>query len=153
MYDIIIIRLEETNQGALGVMLVFGLIFCFTLEPDANDPDKFSVPAGVYLCRRFHGAKYPNTFEIIVPGHTAILFHAGNVEADTDACVLLGSTTGKLKGNRAVLNSGATFQRFMEETQHRAEFDLLIEDRFPRFPAGTPERPPRPETKAPALSP
>ena len=153
MHDVIIVRLEETSQGALGVMVLFGVIFCFTLEPDSNDPEKFIVQAGEYRCRRFHGVKWRNTFEIIVPGHTAILFHAGNVEADTDACVLLGSTTGKLKGDRAVLNSGATFKAFLNLTQQHAEFELLIEDRFLRFPAGTPERPPKPETKAPALSP
>ena len=108
MYDVIIIRLEESEAGVLGVMLVFGLIFCFTLEPDAGDPEKFSIPAGPYHCRRFHGPKWRNTFEIMVPGHTAVLFHAGNVEADTRGCILLGSQVGKLKGNRAVLNSGAT---------------------------------------------
>jgi len=130
MYDVIIVRLEESDQGLIGVMVVFGVVFCFTLEPDSNDPKKFSVPAGSYRCRRFHGFKWRNTFEIIVPNHTAILFHAGCIEADTDACVLLGSSTSKLKGDRAVLNSGATFKTFMELTQHRAEFDLLIKDCF-----------------------
>jgi len=128
MYEVIIVRLEETSQGILGVMLIYGQIFCFTLEPDANDPDRFSIPAGMYHCRRFRGTKWPTTFEILVPGHTALLFHAGNVEADTEGCILLGETTSKLTGHRAVLNSGRTFARFMELTQHRSDFDLLVKD-------------------------
>jgi hypothetical protein len=49
-----------------------------------------------------------------VPGRTLILFHAGNRVGNTEGCILLGETIGKLSGNRAVLNSGVTFKRFME---------------------------------------
>jgi len=125
-----IIRLEQTSQGALGVLLLDGEIFCFTLEPDAKEPDKLYIFPGVYRCRRFHGMKWPNTFEIIVAGHSAVLFHAGNTEADTLGCVLLGATTGKLKGQRAVLNSGATFQAFLNITKDLDEFVLLVEDSY-----------------------
>jgi len=123
-----IVRLEQTAQGALGSLLLDGEIFCFTLEPDQDEKCKLCIPPGHYQCRRFHGTKWPNTFEIIVPGHTAVLFHAGNTEADTLGCILLGATTGKLKGNRAVLNSGATFQAFLERTKELPSFDLTIED-------------------------
>lgn len=130
MYEVYIIRLEMTNQGALGVMLVFGEIFCITLEPDKDEQGKLYIPAGRYRCKRFNGKKWPNTFEIIVPGHTAVLFHSGNVEADTRGCVLLGSTAGKLKGQRAVLNSGATFQAFLDLLRHRDSFGLGIKDNY-----------------------
>ena len=116
-----IIRLERSPQGMLGVLLIDGAIFCFTLEPS----DTFVKP-GNYHCRRFHGAKWPDTFEIIVPGHSAVLFHAGNVEADTEGCVLLGATVGKLKGDRAVLNSGDTFRRFLEATREEQCFSLFV---------------------------
>ena len=125
-----IVRLEESDQGALGVFLFQGVIFCFTLEPDKNDKGRPQIPQGVYHCQRFHGTKWPNTFEILVPGHTAVLFHSGNVEADTKMCVLLGATTGKLKGNRAVLNSGTTFEAFMKRLSDVNEFSLFVEDRY-----------------------
>jgi len=123
-----IIRLEQTDQGSLGVLLLNDEIFCFTLEPDMWDASKGHIPAGEYQCRRFHGTKWPDTFEVIVQDHTAVLFHAGNTEADTLMCVLLGATTGKLKGNRAVLNSGNTFSAFMSRLYGFMEFTLEVRD-------------------------
>ncbi len=118
-------RLEKTAQGFIGVLLINGTIFCFTLEKD----DTFLKP-GSYHCQRFSGTKWPDTFEIIVPGHTAVLFHAGNVEADTQGCILLGATTGRLKGNRAILNSGATFKAFIDMMYGRDSFNLFINERI-----------------------
>jgi hypothetical protein len=125
-----IVRLESALDGALGVLLLDSKIFCFTLEPDITETKKLYIPQGEYLCKRFHGIKWPNTFEIVVAGHTAVLFHAGNVEADTHGCILLGATVGKLKGQRAVLNSGETFNNFMERCFNLMRFNLLIEDRY-----------------------
>ena len=125
-----LIRLEHSSQGAVGVLLIDGEIHSFTLEPDAADPKKPQIKQGVYAVRRFHGAKWKDTFEIVVLGHTAVLFHAGNTEADTRMCVLLGSTVGKLKGNRAVLNSGTSFSSFMKKMGDDQEAVLFVEDRY-----------------------
>lgn len=116
-----LVRLEKSEQGLIGVLKINGAVFCMTLEPDTT----FLKP-GCYHCERFHGAKWPDTFEIKVPGHTAVLFHAGNVEADTKGCVLLGSSAGKLKGERAVLNSGQTFRLFLEEFKGEQWFPLFV---------------------------
>lgn len=123
-----LIRVEDSPQGALGVLLLDKEVFACTLEPDSADPSKGHIKPGVYDCLRFHGTKWPNTFEIKVPGHTAVLFHAGNVEADTMMCVLLGSSFGKLKGQRAVLNSGMTFKEFLERTKSMNSFTLFVDD-------------------------
>ncbi len=125
-----IVRLEQSDQGAIGVMLIDGVIFCFTLEPDINERGKLYITQGSYHCQRFHGNKWKDTFEIVVPGHTAVLFHSGNTEADTLGCILLGATTGKLKGQRAVLNSGNTFKEFLETTKSLDAFNLFIEDKY-----------------------
>ena len=124
-----IVRLEQSLDGAIGVLLLDSKIFCFTLQPDSED-SKYHIPAGEYLCKRFHGIKWTNTFEIIVPDHTALLIHPGNVEADTNGCTLVGSSVGKLKGNRAVQNSGKTFEDFMNRCFNLMQFKLLIEDRY-----------------------
>jgi len=125
-----LVRLEQSDEGALGVLVIDGVIQCFTLEPDVDDKLKPQIKQGSYHCQRFHGTKWKDTFEIVVPGHTAVLFHAGNTEADTQMCILLGATTGKLKGERAVLNSGDTFKAFMALMGKDQEFVLFIEDRY-----------------------
>ena len=58
------------------------------------------------------------------------MFHSGNTEYHTEGCVLLGQYPGKLGENRAVLNSGATFKRFMERMKNHEEFDLEIVDLY-----------------------
>lgn len=129
-----IIRCEHSPVGALGVLLFNGEIFCYTLQPDAYDPQRFYIPAGQYIARRFNGTKWKDTFEIVRPGtngvdgHTALLFHSGNIEEHTYGCILLGETVGKLKGNRAVLNSGNTFKTFLKYTENVNSFPLTIID-------------------------
>jgi len=129
-----IVHLEQSEQGALGALLFDGEIFCFTLQPDVNDPKRFYIPTGDYVCRRFHGTKWPDTFEVVRPGtdnvdgHKYLLFHAGNVETDSEGCILLGSSVSKLKGYRSVSNSGLTFKLFLDHTKHVNEFPLKIVD-------------------------
>jgi hypothetical protein len=121
-----IIRVEESEQGIIGVMLMNKEAFCCTLEPDHDDNEP-CIPAGSYTCKRVISPKFGETFEITnVPGRTHVLFHAGNVEEHTHGCVLEGQYFGKLKGARAVLNSGATFKQFMAKLQSIDEFDLSI---------------------------
>jgi hypothetical protein len=83
------IRAESTPSGSVGILAIDGIIHSWTLQPDPTD-EHFHIPAGTYPYKRFHGAKHPDTFEIVVPGHTALLFHPGNSEADTEGCILLG---------------------------------------------------------------
>jgi hypothetical protein len=128
-----IVRLEHSLQGELGALLFDGVIFCFTLQPDSLDTLRFHIPEGNYIAKRFHGTKWPNTFEIVgegTKGHSALLFHAGNTEVDSLGCTLLGSSVGKLKGYRAVSNSGLTFKLFLEFTKNVDSFPLKIIDCF-----------------------
>ena len=125
-----LVRLEQSSHGALGAFLIDGEIHSFTLEPDATDPKKPQIKQGVYHVQRFHGTKWKDTFEIVVPDHVAVLIHAGNTEADTRMCILLGESVGKLKGDRAVLNSGYSFKSFMQRMGDDQEATLFIEDRY-----------------------
>lgn len=126
MRELKIVRLEETDQGAIGVLLIDGLVHCFTLEPDSGDKKKSQIPLGSFHVRRFHGAKWKDTFEIVVPGHTAVLFHSGNTEEHTQMCVLLGEKEGWLKGDRAVLESGKAFEAFMKIMGGDQEAKLFV---------------------------
>ena len=126
-----IIRIEESNEGSIGVLRLGHQPFCCTLEPPDRDNQKniSCIPTGSYTARRVKSPKYGDTFEITsVPGRSWVLIHAGNVVKHTKGCVLLGQYFGKLKGDRAVLNSGKTFRAFLEATAGLDAFELEIRE-------------------------
>ena len=99
-------------------------LFCATLEPPdrLNRKNRSSIPAKQYRIERTLSGRWGETFEICdIPGRNLVRFHPGNRVKDTEGCPLLGEYWGKLAGDRAVLNSGKTFERFM---QLMAGFDV-----------------------------
>lgn len=113
-----LIRLEERfKYGTFGVLLISEEVFCVTLEPPDwnNVVGRSSIPAQQYTCIRHNSPRFGETFKVVnVPGRSDILFHPGNLLPDTTGCIVLGQHFGKLQGNRGVLASGKTFERFMK---------------------------------------
>jgi len=113
-----IVRLESSDDGAIGALLFNERVFSWTLEPNSGDPEKPQIPAGTYPVRKFSGYKWKKTIEIIVPGHTAVLFHSGNIEKHTEMCVLMARYPGYLKPKgkihnvRAILDSSSIYKQF-----------------------------------------
>lgn len=127
---LIIPRLEQTEEGALGTLLFDGRLFCTTLEPDAGDPERNQIPAGIHPIKRFPGfpgSKFKNTIEVIVPDHTAVLFHNGCIEKHSEMCVLLAYEPGYLFASghkvRAILNSRKAYKRFQQVVVPSIRFD------------------------------
>ena len=128
-----LIRLEDSKAGTFGVLKINKSVFCATLEPpdNMNAQNISSIPVKQYLCNKRISKKYGETFEVKnVPGRSDILFHAGNVVDNTKGCILLGQYFGKLRGNRAVLNSGFTFKKFMSIMKGQNRFHLTITEKF-----------------------
>lgn len=126
-----LIRLEESEQGTIGVLLIDAEVFCFTLEPSdqLNAVNRSSIPAQQYICKKVESPRFGRTYEVsFVPGRSQVLFHPGNTASDTEGCILLGETVGKLKGKRAVLNSGTTFRRFMTVLNKEEKFHLTVKE-------------------------
>lgn len=136
MFDPIIkiIRVENNpHYGTIGMMVLHGELFCSTLEPPFYDnmQNISCIPEGQYQCSKKNSPKYGQTYEVRhVPNRSNILFHAGNLVADTQGCILLGQYPGKLRGNRAILNSGDTFLRFMSVLAGVDTFSLTIVSNF-----------------------
>ena len=125
-----LIRLEESFGGTVGVLKINKEIFCFTLEPPdwLNKRDISSIPAQQYHCVSYKSDRY-KTYQVSnVPGRSKVLFHAGNTADHTAGCILLGSSVGKLRGDRAVLNSGNTFKEFMAKTKGYITLHLTIKE-------------------------
>ena len=127
-----IIRIEDNFQfGTFGVLLIQTEIFCVTLEPHefSNKRNISCIPPGNYECERTVSLSFGTTYEINnIPDRDNVLFHAGNEVEDTEGCVIVAEKFGKLKGNRAVLNSGKTFTEFMNTMHPYEKFRLTIKE-------------------------
>ncbi|MCK4883583.1 MAG: hypothetical protein KAS30_01805 [Candidatus Diapherotrites archaeon] len=112
MKNIEIARLEKTEDGIRGVLLIEGIIFCYTLE----HPTKF-LKSGTYPAKFEHSNKFNRKlYELKATGdRTEIKIHIGNTMADTEGCPLLGLSLGKYKGKWAVLESGSAVDLFHAE--------------------------------------
>lgn len=112
-----ITRLEENyTYGTFGILRLQKEVFCVTLEPPdrLNEPFVSSIPAQQYIMERDISRSYGETFKVQnVPNRTWIFFHPGNYIHNTEGCIILGQYFDKLRGDRAVLNSGQTFNKFM----------------------------------------
>jgi len=129
-----LIRLEEDfKDGTFGVLKINKEVFCVTLEPPdiENARNISSIPAQQYVCRRVDSPRYGDTFEICdVPFRTNVLVHPGNQVIHTQGCVLLAQHFGKLRGDRAVLNSGNTFRAFLSRMTMHNTFHLTIKEEY-----------------------
>ncbi|MBI9078319.1 MAG: hypothetical protein JEY79_01105 [Pseudodesulfovibrio sp.] len=125
-----LIRYDQDQGGTFGVLILDGRPFCSTLEPmdKGNVANVSCIPGDTtYICGIVDSPKYGPTFEVQgVPGRSHILIHSGNLVEHTKGCILLGKYEGKLKGNRAVLNSGETFRHFLSMCVGLTEFPLEI---------------------------
>ena len=115
-----IVRLEHSDQGDIGVWLFDGVIFCYTLQPDETNQGRFHLPAGDFICTKYNSPTHGMTFIIHRPETP--------ISVDTLGCTCVASSVGKLKGNRAILNSGLTFQLFQEFTKDVDSFPLKVID-------------------------
>lgn len=119
-------RWAHTEHGTLGRIGRW-----YTLEDRwlDNRHGVSAIPTGEYLCRldRYHKGGYP-AYEVTgVPGRSRILIHAGNTDADTEGCILIGRRLGVLSGRIAVLESRVALAEFMAEMGGR-DFRLVIRD-------------------------
>lgn len=126
-----LIRLEESLWGTFGVLKINKRVFCVTLEPSdqENLPNRSSIPTQQYRCRLHKSPRFGTTYRVEgVPGRSQILFHPGNLISDTEGCILLAQHFGKIRGERGVLNSGATFRQFLAAVSGHDELHLTVRE-------------------------
>lgn len=105
--------------------------FCVTLEHSYNLQAK--LQPGIYTCVRgthaLHNGVPFETFEITgVPGHSGILFHAGNFNRHSEGCVLVGHTiaTDPVTGDEMITGSKDEFAQFMARLDGVDSFQLDV---------------------------
>lgn len=134
--DLELVRVAVSPEGAWGVLLVDGvpaglvtLERTYPLHEDApRGAQVVKIPAGRYLCRRtrYHRGGY-ETYEVTgVEGHSRLLFHRGNVEEDSEGCILVGRRFGWLGIRPAVLESTSAWLDFTRLCAGRSAFALRV---------------------------
>lgn len=133
--DLALVRTELRMDGIFSeVREISGDMLFVSLEHAFQDPFGAFVPKipdGIYTCvrgmHRLFGMIHDfETFEITgVSGHTGLLFHTGNLNADSNGCVILGMNLAQISGMQAVSQSREAFAEFMS-LQASDEFILTV---------------------------
>lgn len=136
MKTLIIRRVVTGPKGTFGALIFENVPFAVTLEPEwldnrpmTKDEQGSCIPAGEYYCERVNSPRFGKTFEITnVPHRTHILFHKGNVEDNSDGCVLVAEKYGQLNGQSGILDSVGGFTEFLNLLSHDDKFRLVVVD-------------------------
>lgn len=99
-------RNRTTAAGTFGQLSADGEDLCFTLEDPVREVEgqpvaswkvhgQTAIPQGEYLVTLENSPRFgPDTLTVNgVPGFTGVRMHAGNTQADTEGCPLLGMET------------------------------------------------------------
>ena len=127
-----LVRLEHNETEILGVLLLDGQLFSYTLElPWRSNTRSIScIPTGHYQCERYDSPRFGNAWGILdVVGRSGIVLgHVGNDHSDTTGCILLGKYPGQITnpGPRAVTNSAQTCAALQARTHDLVEMQLAI---------------------------
>ena len=93
-----LIRNKSSSKSTIGRLLIDGVFQCWTLE-DVVRPAKIAhetaIPAGTYKVIITESARFKRRLPLLVgvPGFDGIRIHPGNSAADTDGCILVGTST------------------------------------------------------------
>jgi len=124
-------RFEKNSAGIFSNLSSLGSPKAFaTLEPSyLFDHEWISkIPTGIHECvRGIHELKNGviiETFMVMDPGHSGILFHVGNWPIDSHGCILVGS----FKLGNAVFQSKKAFALFLKSQEGCKSFQLEVLD-------------------------
>lgn len=117
------------EDGCFSVLLWDGQPFAISVER-TFEKLRTVIMQGAYKCTRSTYIKGGyETFEIQVEGHTRVLFHKGNVEEESEGCVLVAESFGAVGKQTAVLDARTGFGGLMEKAAGLKEFAMLVTGR------------------------
>ena len=123
-------RFEYKNTYTIGKLYVNGVYYCYTLE-DVVRPKgekvngQTAIPTGTYSVIIDHSNRFNCDMPHIlnVPGFEGIRIHKGNTSADTEGCILLGTTWA---GKDFIGNSKFAFDPLFEKMKLEKEIEITI---------------------------
>jgi hypothetical protein len=122
-------RFEFKDTHTVGKMYVDGIYECYTLEDAVRNGTKIigktAIPIGTYKLIIDASTRFKQDMPHIldVPDFTGVRIHAGNTSADTDGCILVGSSwTGK----DFIGNSKIAYKKFFDKLKQNKTVSITI---------------------------
>ena len=122
-------RFEFKDTHTVGKMYVDGIYECYTLEDAVRNGTKIigktAIPIGTYKLIIDASTRFKQDMPHIldVPDFTGVRIHAGNTSADTDGCILLGSTWA---GKDFIGNSKIAYKKFFNKLKENKTVSITI---------------------------
>lgn len=122
-------RFEFKDTHTVGKMYVDGVYECYTLEDAVRNGTKVigktAIPIGTYKLIIDASTRFKQDMPHIldVPDFTGVRIHSGNTSADTDGCILLGSTWA---GKDFIGNSKIAYKKFFDKLKQNKTVSITI---------------------------
>lgn len=119
-----LIRDQSNDRCTLGRLFINGSFLCYTLE----DVDRrlesggekihgqTAIPRGAYSIIINRSQRFGRDMPLLldVPGFSGVRIHPGNTAADTEGCILVGTT----RGAESLGNSRAAYEKLYDMIEH-----------------------------------
>ena len=116
-----------TDDSTIGEISIDGIFVCYTLE-DKVRPTKIksvtAIPYGKYELAITFSNRFQQYMPLLlnVPGFEGVRIHSGNKSADTEGCILVGSS----KSLNFIGNSRATFKSLFERIKTASKTEKVF---------------------------
>jgi hypothetical protein len=122
-------RFEFKDTHTVGKMYVDGVYECYTLEDVVRNGTKVlgktAIPIGTYKLIIDASTRFKQDMPHIldVPNFTGVRIHSGNTSADTDGCILVGSTW---VGKDFIGNSKIAYKKLFDKLKQNKIVSITI---------------------------
>jgi hypothetical protein len=116
-----------TDDSTIGELFIDGIFVCYTLEDKVRDKKIYGVtaiPYGEYEVVITFSNRFKQYMPLLlkVPGFEGIRIHSGNKSADTEGCILVGSS----KSLNFVGNSRVTYRSLFAKMKIAAKKEKIF---------------------------
>lgn len=111
-------RFEFKDTYTVGKMYIDNIYECYTLEDVVRTGAKVNgqtaIPTGTYNVIINHSNRFNRDLPLLenVPNFTGVRIHSGNTSANTEGCILVGTTWS---GKDFIGNSKVAFNKLFEK--------------------------------------
>ena len=122
-------RFEFKDTYTVGKMYIDNIYECYTLEDVVRTGAKVNgqtaIPTGTYNVIINHSNRFNRDLPLLenVPNFTGVRIHSGNTSANTEGCILVGTTWS---GKDFIGNSKAAYKKFFEKLKQAKTATIKI---------------------------